>query len=147
MLDHDKNPDGQRHPVRDSCMAKLRIAVEALLVVGLAITGLGWYLSSHEGANLPWGRDATPRFESCTFDDQGNLTLTIYHGVGEKLTPQVDLRGSEVVVSLGVEVDDRPHIAIGLSSTFRVATDNRTPAVRYADGKRLSCPRVTLPPD
>ncbi|HET6167708.1 MAG TPA: hypothetical protein VFE07_12840 [Marmoricola sp.] len=133
--------------VRDSDMAKLRIVLEGLLVVGLLTSAMGWYLSSQPGANLPWGHDATPRFESCTLDDQGNLVLTIFHGVGKKLTPSVDFRGREVVVSLDEKVDDGPRIAIGLTSTFRVATnDGSLPNVRYADGKRLSCAQASSPP-
>lgn len=137
-------PDAWPRRVRDSDMAKLRLSVEGLLVVGLLITGVGWYLSSHPDANLPWGRDATPRFESCTLDDQGTLTLTIAHGVGEKMTPSVDLRGPGIVVSLKREVDDSPHIAIQLNSTFKVSTNAglRSPAVRYADGTPLSCPQA-----
>ena len=81
-------------------MAKLRIALEGLLVVGLVIAGLGWFLSSHPGTRLP-GSDATPRIESCTVDGQGNLTLTIYHGVGDKLSLGADLPDRDVIVWSG----------------------------------------------
>lgn len=124
-------------------MIKARILVELALVAAITITGLGWYWSDgDDGSGPPWGRDAPARFDSCSIDERGYIVLKFSHGVGEEVSPSVDFRSGETIVSLARKVPDGPTIAIALSSTFQVATYGPAEplTVSYPDGKTLDCP-------
>lgn len=131
-------------------LIKVRILVEMALVVALVITGLGWYWSDGDaGSGPPWGRDAPSRFDSCVVDERGYLVLAFSHGVGDEVSPSVDFRSGEVIVSLARKVTDEPSIAIALNSTFRVEMYGPTEplTVSYPDGTTLDCPLDRSGPD
>lgn len=113
-------------------MRLLRIALVALMALGLVVTSAGWYLSASAGADEP--------FEDCHFED-GTLVLTFTYGANAAVAPRVDTRGRDIVVSLVSESGSGPTPAIGLSGEARFGIFGQPRSVRYPDGTPLSCPR------
>src|SRR6185312_16012664 len=68
-------------------MRILQYVVGAVLVVALAVTSIGWYLSAHPGGT---------RFESCHWDGS-DLVLGYTYGIGDTVRTLVNPQGDDVV--------------------------------------------------
>ena len=112
-------------------MRTLRYLVVGMLTVGLVVTSIGWYWSTHGGSDQ--------RFESCHFEGE-TLVLSYRYGVNQSVSPSIDTRSGDVVVSLRVRAGHGSVIDIGLMGDARFAVYGGPSTVRYRDGKTLDCP-------
>ncbi len=111
-------------------MSVVRYVLLGALILGLSVTGAGWYLSASSGSER--------RFESCRVDE-GSLALAFEYGANEAVRPSMDTRGRDVVVGLNVESGegDTPAILLHGEARFQLFGDPDT--IRYSDGRELSC--------
>ena len=114
--------------------------VIGLLSVGLLVCGVGWYMSATADERGGF-HGSDERFESCGFDDEV-LTLAWIYGANQAISPKVDTRGPDVIVSLEVEQGDGVTPAIGLSGNARFAIFGGATTIRYPDGTELECTRA-----
>lgn len=111
-------------------MRDVRNLLAALLTVGVLVTSVGWYRSAHAST--------AQHFDGCSFDGR-TLVLTYSYGANQMVSPRVDTRGRDVVVSLDTKVGNGPTPAIGLSGEARFAVFGGQHTVRYPDGEGLDC--------
>ena len=110
-------------------MRILRYVLEALLVVALLVTGVGWYLAAHPGGT---------RFESCHW--QGStLVLGYTYGTGDTVHAMVNPQSDDIVAQLRVEEAGGSHTQVlNGESRFQISGGPRT--VHYPSGAELNCP-------
>jgi hypothetical protein len=111
-------------------MRIVQYVVGALLLVALAVTSIGWYLSAHPGG---------VRFESCHWDGS-RLVLGYTYGPGDTVSTMVRPVGDHVEAQLQVHEADGSHTQQVLTgeATYPVARGPVT--VKYPNGAELNCP-------
>ena len=118
-------------------MREIRYILVGVLAVGLLVTSVGWYRVASAGSEQ--------RFDSCRFDGQ-TLVLSYLYGANERVSPSVDTRGRDVVVTFHVEAGTGSTPDIGLTGEARFAIFGEPTTVRYPDGEKLDCsPKSTGP--
>ncbi|WP_157545169.1 hypothetical protein [Nocardioides halotolerans] len=122
-------------------MLKNRLLFGAVVVLclGLVVTSVGWYRSSHQKV----GDAQERRFDSCHIDG-ATAVLDYTYGVNEKVTLTTDNRGDDaIVVSFTAQQGQGTSIALGLPGQLRVAVGpeggNGSSELTYPDGKKLTC--------
>jgi hypothetical protein len=111
-------------------MRLVRYGVVAVLVVGLLVTSVGWYLATHPGGT---------RFESCHW--QGDqLVLGYTYGTGDTVTTVVKPHTDDVVAQLRVDEGGGDHVTGALSGEARFSLTGGTRPVHYPNGAELNCP-------
>jgi hypothetical protein len=111
-------------------MRILQYVVGAVLVVALAVTSIGWYLSAHPGGT---------RFESCHWDGS-DLVLGYTYGIGDTVRTLVNPQGDDVVAQLRVDEGGGDHTTQVLTGESRFAISGGPRPVRYPNGAELNCP-------
>jgi hypothetical protein len=111
-------------------MRAIRYIIVGVLAVGLLVTSVGWYRVASAGSDQ--------QFDSCSFDGQ-TLVLAYFYGANQRVSPTLDTRGGDVVVSLHVEAGTGPTPSIALPGEARFAIFGDPTTVRYPDGKKLDC--------
>jgi len=123
-------PDPGAAGRKTGVMRIARYVVLGVLVIGLLVTSVGWYLSAHPGGE---------RFESCHW--QGTtLVLGYTYGPGDTVSTMVHPSGDHVVAQLRVDEapGDRP--AVALVGQARYPVSSGPLPVRYPNGADLNCP-------
>jgi hypothetical protein len=111
-------------------MRILQYVVGAVLVVALAVTSIGWYLSAHPGGT---------RFESCHWEGS-DLVLGFTYGTGDTVRTQVNPQGEDVVAQLRVDEGGGNHTTQLLTGESRFQISGGPHPVRYPNGAELNCP-------
>jgi hypothetical protein len=112
-------------------MRILRYVVGALLLVGLVVTSIGWYLSAHPGGE---------RFESCRWEGD-SVVLGYSYGVGDTVSTMVRPEGDHVVAQLRIDRADGSHATQALMGEARYPVSGGPLPVEYPNGAQLNCPR------
>jgi hypothetical protein len=111
-------------------MRLVRYGVVAVLVVGLLVTSVGWYLATHPGGT---------RFESCHW--QGDqLVLGYTYGTGDTVSTMVHPDGDHVVAQLQVDEGGGNHTTQVLTGEATYPVSGGPLPVRYPNGAELNCP-------
>ncbi|HET9840949.1 MAG TPA: hypothetical protein VFQ01_02995 [Nocardioides sp.] len=111
-------------------MRILQYVVGGLLVVGLVVTSIGWYLSAHPGGE---------RFESCHWEGS-RVVLGYTYGPGDTVSTMVRPDGDHVVAQLRVDRAKGAQRAIALTGEARYPISGGPMSVRYPNGAELNCP-------
>jgi hypothetical protein len=104
--------------------------VGGLLVVGLIVTSIGWYLSAHPGGE---------RFESCHWEGK-TLVLGYSYGVGDTVSTMVRPEGDHVVAQLRIDKGGGDRVTIGLTGEAHYPVSAGPLPVEYPNGAELNCP-------
>jgi hypothetical protein len=107
-----------------------RYVVLGVLVIGLLVTSVGWYLSAHPGGE---------RFESCHWDGN-DLVLGYTYGSGDTVSTMVHPSSDHVVAQLRVDEAGGAQPAIALTGEARYPISGGPRAVEYPNGAELNCP-------
>jgi hypothetical protein len=105
----------------------MRIAqyvVGALLVVALAVTSIGWYLSAHPGG---------VRFESCHWDGS-KLVLGYTYGAGDTVSTMVHPESDHVEAQLQVHESGGAHTLQVLTGEATYPISGGPIPVEYPNG-------------
>jgi hypothetical protein len=110
------------------------LILPALLTLALGVTALGWWRAESDSYVLDGAR-----FEACRWEES-TLVLQWTHGLGQVVSPHVDVRSADHVV-VGLELRQEPgsYPAIGLPGTLRLAVYGGPMPVSYPDGTALEC--------
>jgi len=111
-------------------MRILQYVVGAVLVVALAVTSIGWYLSAHPGG---------VRFESCHWEGP-HLVLGYTYGSGDTVSTMVHPDGDHVVAQLRVDESGGDHTTQVLDGEATYPISGGPLPVRYPNGAELNCP-------
>lgn len=111
-------------------MRIVRYAVLGVLVIGLLVTGVGWYLSAHPGGE---------RFESCHWDGN-DLVLGYTYGSGDTVSTMVRPDEEHVVAQLRVDEAGGNQAAVALVGQARYPISGGPRPVEYPNGAELNCP-------
>lgn len=125
QVPHPAPAGGKTGPMRI-----LRYAVLGVLVIGLLVTSVGWYLSAHPGGE---------RFESCHWEAD-DLVLGYTYGSGDTVSTMVHPSGDHVVAQLRVDEAGGARPAIALVGEARYPISGGPLPVRYPNGADLNCP-------
>jgi hypothetical protein len=107
----------------------LEYVVGALLVVALAVTSIGWYLSAHPGG---------VRFESCRWDGS-TLVLGYTYSAGDTVSTMVHPSSGHVEAQLQVHEPDGDQSPQTLTGEARYPVSGGPMPVRYPNGAQLGC--------
>ena len=111
-------------------MRILQYVVGAVLVVALAVTSIGWYLSAHPGGT---------RFESCHWEGS-DLVLGYTYGSGDTVSTMVHPEGDDVVAQLRVDEGGGNHTTQALTGEARYPISGGPRRCSYPNGAELNCP-------
>jgi len=111
-------------------MRILQYVVGALLVVALAVTSIGWYLSAHPGGT---------RFESCHWEGD-ELVLGYTYNVGDTVTTRVAPKDDDVVAQFRIDEASGNHSQQVLQGEARFRVGGGQRPVHYPNGAELNCP-------
>ncbi|MGC4111763.1 MAG: hypothetical protein QM747_15365 [Nocardioides sp.] len=108
----------------------LEYVVGALLVVALAVTSIGWYLSAHPGG---------VRFESCHWEGS-TLVLGYTYGAGDRVSTMVHPQTDHVEAQLQVHEagGNRTQQVLTGEASYPISGGPMT--VKYPNGAELNCP-------
>jgi hypothetical protein len=104
--------------------------VSGLLAIGLAVAGIGWYLSAHPGG---------VRFESCHWDGS-KLVLGYTYGAGDTVSTMVHPESGHVVAQLQVHEASGNHTQQALTGEATYPISGGPMPVKYPSGAELNCP-------
>jgi hypothetical protein len=111
-------------------MRILHWVVIGVLAVGLAVTGVGWYLSAHPGGT---------RFESCHWEGD-ELVLGYSYTVGDTVTTKVAPEPDGVVAQFRIDEGGGDHTQQVLQGEAHFKIGGGPRPVHYPNGAELNCP-------
>jgi hypothetical protein len=111
-------------------MRWLRRLLVPLLLIGLAITSIGWVLSARHP-----NREG---FTSCA-RDSGSATVTYDYGANERVAVVLDSRDGKTVMSLETNQGSGDTPDIGLSGQASFAVFGEPTELEYPDGRSIDC--------
>ena len=101
-----------------------------VLMVALAITSIGWALSTRDPHR--------ERFTSCE-RDSGSATVTYDYGANQRVAVVFDSRDGTAVLSLETDQGSGDTPAIGLSGQATFAVFGEPTDLQYPDGRAIDC--------
>jgi hypothetical protein len=111
--------------------------IAAILAATLGVFALVWWRAE----STPYALDNS-RFSACRWEGT-TLVLEWTYGLGQVVTPQVDVRPPEhVAVGLELRQEAGSYPAIALPGTLRMGVYGGPKPVRDPDGSELECPRT-----
>lgn len=111
-------------------MRWLRRLLVPILMIALAITSMGWALSTRDPHR--------ERFTSCARDG-GSATVTYEYGANERVAVVFDSRDGKTVLSLETDQGSGDTPAIGLSGQATFAILGEPTDLHYPDGRTIDC--------
>jgi hypothetical protein len=113
-------------------MALRRLVLPGLVLVALVVTSVGWARSA---ADAPY----VGQVDGCRWDGD-TLVVRFLYGANEEVSPVLDARDGDLVVSLEIRSGggDTPSIGLGGEASFLVFGDAGGRVLR-PDGSELVC--------